>query len=157
MQSPRHDLTTSTDITLTIKREFDAPRELVWRAWTQAEALMRWYCPKDFAVLFAQNDLRVGGKWRSGMRAPDGGEYIHHGVYHVIDEPYRLIFTHGWEKNDLEPAADTLVTVTLTEKAGRTTMQFEQVGFANTDSRDSHHGGWTGAFDNLDSLLARIK
>lgn len=144
---------TTTDITLKITREFDAPRDMVWRAWTEADALMRWYCPKGFTVLFAQNDLRVGGKWRSGMRAPDGSEYIHHGVYHVIDKPQRLIFTHGWEKNELEPAADTVITIMLTEKDGKTTMVFEQVGFANTDSRDSHNAGWSGAFDNMSAMI----
>lgn len=145
---------TTTDITLTITREFDAPRDRVWRAWTEADALMRWHCPKDFTALFAQNDLRVGGKWRSGMRAPDGSEYIHHGVYHVIDKPDRLIFTHAWEKNELEPAADTVITIMLTEKDGRTTMIFAQVGFANTDSRDSHNAGWSGAFDNMSAMLS---
>ena len=144
----------TTDITLTITREFNAPRDRVWRAWTEADALMHWYCPKGFTVLFAQNDLRVGGKWRSGMRAPDGSEYIHHGVYHVIDKPHRLIFTHAWEKNELEPAADTVITITLTEKDGKTTMHFEQVGFANTDSRDSHNAGWSGAFDNMSAMLS---
>lgn len=141
-------------ISLRITREFDAPREFVWQAWTQHEHLMHWLCPKDFHVLFAELDLRVGGSWRSGIRAPDDSEYVAGGVYKQIDEPHRLVFTHRWEKNELEPVSDTVVTVTLEEHEGKTTMIFEQVGFATVETRDSHHAGWSEAFDNLAAHLA---
>ncbi len=139
---------------IVISRWLDAPRELVWRAWTERDRLMQWYCPSGFTVLFVENDLRVGGAWRSAMRGPDGSEYIHHGEYRRIDRPSRLVFTHSWEKNDLEPPADTVATVTLTEKDGRTRMVFEQVGFATFQSGESHRGGWSGAFENLADCLA---
>ena len=148
------DSSITSDRKITITRTFDAPRELVWQAWTQREHLLNWICPKDFTVLFVEVDLRPGGAWRSGMRSPDGREYIHHGVYRQIDKPHRLVFTHTWEKNDIEPPADTLITVTLTELDGKTEMVFEHVGFATAESGESHRGGWTGAFDNLANLLS---
>ena len=141
---------TSEATALVLSRRFDAPRQLVYDAWTQPEHIMHWLCPRDFVVLFVESELRVGGAWRSGMRAPDGSEYVARGVYRELDRPGRLSFTHQWERNDLEPATETLVTVTLSEAdGGATEMTFEQVGLASVASRDSHGGGWSEAFDNL--------
>lgn len=144
----------SSDIALTITRVFDAPRELVFRAWTEPEHMMRWLCPTGFSVLFAEADPRPGGRWRSGMRDPEGNDYVHHGVYSVVEPPARLVLSHTWAKNHLEPVADTVITVTLTERDGKTTMVFHQVGFGTTASSASHRGGWSGAFDSLAQLLA---
>lgn len=142
---------------LVIEREFDAPMALVWQAWTRREHLMRWFCPKDFTVLFAEMDLCPGGRWRSAMQSPEGKQYIHHGTYREIDPPRRLVFTHAWERDDPEQpcqsTVETLVTVTFAERQGRTTMRFEQVGFESVESCDSHRGGWSEAFDNLGEQL----
>lgn len=147
-------MTQETRHTLRITRTFDAPPRLVWRAWTEPEHLLRWLCPKDFAVLFADVDLRVGGAWRSGMRAPDGHEYIAAGTYIQIEPTERLVFTHQWERNHQEPPAETTITVTLTSLGEKTHMQFEQAGLATPESRDSHGGGWGEAFDNLTAHIA---
>lgn len=140
---------------IVIERTFDAPRELVYRAWTDAKIMMKWMCPTGFTVLFAEADPRVGGKWRSGMRSPDGGEFIHHGEYLELVRPSRIVMTHTWAKNHLEPKADTLITITLTEHAGKTVMVFEHAGFATAESAKSHHGGWSGAFDNIAKMIAQ--
>ncbi len=100
-------------------------------------------------MLFAEVDLRTGGKWRSGMRSPEGNEYVAGGEYRDIDRPSRLVLTHTWESNDLEPAAMTEITVTLNERDGKTDMIFVQSGLGSVESTCSHKGGWTGAFDNL--------
>lgn len=142
--------------TLIIHRTFDAPRILVWKAWTECEHLMRWLCPAGFAVLFAEGDLRIGGKWRSGMRSPEGIEYVAGGEYREIAQPSRLVFTHEWESNDLEPRANTEVTVALNERAGKTDMIFVQSGLGTAESACSHRGGWTGAFDNLARLASAL-
>jgi uncharacterized protein YndB with AHSA1/START domain len=138
--------------TLILHRTFDAPRVLVWKAWTEAEHMMAWLCPAGFKVLFAEVDLRTGGKWRSGMRSPEGNEYVAGGEYLAIDRPSRLILTHKWESNDLEPRVTTEITVTLTERDGKTDMIFVQSGLGGVESALSHTGGWTGAFDNLARL-----
>jgi uncharacterized protein YndB with AHSA1/START domain len=142
--------------TLILRRTFDAPRVLVWNAWTEAEHLVRWMCPTGFRVLFAEADPQVGGKWRSGMRSPEGEEYIHCGEYLEIERPSRLVFTHTWERNDLEPRAITKITVVLNERDGKTDMTFVHAGLATEESACSHKHGWTGAFDSLAQLASAL-
>lgn len=146
----------TTDITLSITRTFNAPRELVWRAWTCREHLMKWFCPTGFRVEFAEVDLCVGGRWRAGMLSPNENQYVHCGEYREIDQPQKLVLTHTWEKNENEPAANTVITIQFEESEGKTVMHFEQIGFATEASRDSHNGGWNGAFDNFDTTICVI-
>ncbi|WP_026607400.1 SRPBCC family protein [Methylocapsa acidiphila] len=142
--------------TLVLHRSFNAPRLLVWKAWTESDHWLRWMCPAGFKVLFAENDLRVGGKWRSGMRSPDGEDYIHCGEYLEIEKPSRLAFTHTWERNDIEPRAITKIIVALHERDGKTEMSFIQSGLATEESALSHRHGWTGAFDSLAQLAEEL-
>lgn len=142
--------------TLVLHRHFNAPRILVWKAWTEADRLIRWMCPAEFKVLFAENDLRVGGQWRSGMRSPDGEEFIHCGEYLEIQKPSRLVFSHRWERNSLEPEANTVVTVVLNEIGDRTQMIFVHAGLATEASACSHQHGWTGAFENLAQVTGEL-
>lgn len=141
---------------LILLRTFDAPRALVFKAWTEPQHLMRWLCPAEFRVLFAETDLRVGGKWRAGMRSPDGEEFIHRGEYVEIERPSRLVMTHEWERNHLEPRALTQLTVELAERDGKTDMIFVQTGLATAESAASHQHGWTGAFDYLAELSREL-
>jgi len=145
---------------LIIERVFDAPREHVFRAWTEPEILMKWFCCKDFKVLFSEVDLRVGGAWRSSMESPEGNKYIEGGVFREIVEPERLVTTWAWEviggEEDHHIGYETLVTVNFeTYEGNRTKMIFRQEIFESEESRDSHNQGWTEAFDNLDSYLGR--
>ncbi|MDJ0449587.1 SRPBCC domain-containing protein [Methylocystis sp. JR02] len=142
--------------TIVMRRTFDAPRVLVWKAWTEADHLLRWMCPANFNVLFAENELRIGGKWRSGMRSPEGEDFIHCGEYIEIEKPSRLVFTHRWERNSLEPQANTMITVVLTERDGKTDMIFIHAGLATVESACSHQNGWTGAFDYLARHSAQL-
>lgn len=142
--------------TLILRRTFEAPRILVWKAWTEADHLTRWICPAGFEVLFAEADPRIGGKWRSAMRSPDGDEYIHGGEYLEIERPARLVFTHKWERNDLEPGVTTEITVVLNERDGKTDMIFIQSGLGSAESALSHQHGWTGAFDALARHVSRL-
>ncbi len=143
----------SADLEFIITRTFNAPRELVWQAWTEIDLLERWICPKDFKVTFCQGELRVGGKWRTGMQSPEGTEHICGGIYREIAPPSKLVFTHAWEDEDGEFGPQTLVSVTLSEEKEKTLMRFEQTRFDSVESRDGHEDGWTGAFDNLNAYL----
>lgn len=142
---------------LVITRIFSAPRELVWKAWTQREHLLRWSCPADFFTLFSEVDLRNGGAWRAGMRSPEGREYVMFGEYREIAAPERLVFTHGWENDELHPGHETLVTVVLEEVQNGTKMTFTQSNLATASSRDGHAEGWSGAFDNLNNYLHQMQ
>jgi uncharacterized protein YndB with AHSA1/START domain len=150
------DIAFPTETELVITRIFQSPRELVWQAWTQSEHMMRWSCPKDFTLLFCEGDLRVGGAWRAGMRAPDGEEMVMGGEYSEISEPGRLAFSHGWEDSQLYPGHVTQIVVELEEIGEKTKMIFTQSKLASAASRDGHAGGWSGAFDNLDAYLKTL-
>jgi uncharacterized protein YndB with AHSA1/START domain len=140
---------TDTGRELVIRRTFDAPRELVWRAWNDPEHAKRWG-PKGFTTPEREMDLRPGGAWRAMMVSPDGKPYRQHGVVREVVPPERLAFTFIW---DDEPDVEMLVTVTFAERGGMTEMTFRQTGFPSAASRDGHEGGWTEAFDRLTEVV----
>lgn len=144
--------TSATDATyeLVIKRTFDAPRELVWRAWNDPEHAKQWG-PKGFTTPERAMDLRPGGAWHALMISPDGTHYRQHGVVQEIVPPERLSFTFIW---DDDPELEMLVTVTFEERAGKTEMTFWQTGLPSAGSRDGHREGWNEAFDRLAEVLA---
>lgn len=142
-----------------ITRRFNAPRDLVFRIWTEPSHLKKWICPKDFIVLDVEVDLAVGGKWRSGMRAPDGAEYYMNGVYQEIKRPERLVFTHSWEDETQPghiPGHETLITITLDEIHGVTTMVFHVAGLTSVEGRDGQRMGWSQAFDHFELELSKL-
>lgn len=146
--------TRSEAFDLIITRVFDAPRELVWMAWTDGAMMSQWSAPHGFTVHDGEQDVRPGGAWRCGMRAPDGEEHWVGGLYREVAPPTRLVFTHAWEENG-KRGAETLVTVTLEAVAGgKTCMTFTQTGFTSAASRDGHKEGWSEAFERLAAHLA---
>src|SRR5687768_9701738 len=92
---------------IVITRIFDAPRELVWKAWTEPEHFKRWWGPKEYTCPFCEMDLRVGGKYLNCMRSPEGQEYWSTGVYREIIPMERLVFTDCFadEHGNVVPAA----------------------------------------------------
>lgn len=140
---------------LAITRIFDAPRSLVFRAWTDPEQMGRWGAPRGFGRGESSSDVRVGGSYRACMRSPDGSEHWVHGQYREIVEPERLVMTHGWLEENGQPGHMTLITVTFDELGPRRTqMNFLQTGFDSIASRDGHNEGWTSSFEQLTELLA---
>ena len=145
---------------LIIERVFDAPREDVFKAWTDHQLLMEWFCCKGFKVVSAEVDLRVGGAWRSSMESPEGNVYTEAGVYQEIAPPERLVMTWAWEAlgggEEHQIGYETLVTVNFESYEGnKTKMHFKQEIFESIESRDSHNQGWSESFDNLDVYLGR--
>jgi uncharacterized protein YndB with AHSA1/START domain len=128
---------------LIIRRTFDAPRELVFRAWTEPQLLAQWSCPRGFTCSENRGELRVGGAFSACMRSPEGTEHRLRGVYREIVPPERLVFTHCWVDERGTPGPETLVTVILAERGGRTEMMFHQGLFASIAARDGHEQGWT--------------
>ncbi len=139
---------------LTIRRTFDAPRALVFRAWTEPQHLAQWSCPRGFTMIETRGELRVGGGFFACMRSPAGEDHQLRGVYREIVPPERLVFTHAWLDARGVPGPETLVTVMLAERDGRTEMTFHQAGFESVASRDGHEGGWASCFERLAELLA---
>lgn len=141
---------------LTITRVFDAPRWLVFRAWTDPEQLARWWGPAGFTAPSVTMDVRPGGAWRTYIGSESGDiERWMHGVYREIDEPDRLVFTFAWEEPDGTLGNETLVTVTFADHGDKTEMIFHQAVFTSTEERDSHHEGWSECFDDLATYLGQ--
>ena len=143
-------------LTREITRVFDAPRHLVFQAWTQKEHMDQWSAPRGYSIAFSEGELRVGGRWRCCMRASDGTELWLGGVYRDIVEDELLVFTHVWEE-DGAPGHETLVTVRFGDIGKKTKVEFRQEFFDSRASRDGHAEGWTECFDLLDALLIRIQ
>lgn len=140
---------------LTLTRIFDAPRELVWQAWTQAEHALQWWGPKHHPAVEVAWDVRVGGRWRNCLRSVETGAPLWHGgVFREVVEPERLAFTFAWEEPG-ERGQETLVTVTFAEQQGQTRMVLQQSPFQSATERDGHDEGWNSTFDRLADFLVQ--
>lgn len=143
---------------LIITRDFRAPRERVWSAWTEPDAIIRWHGPKFYRAAEFKADVRVGGAWRACLKSDNVGDVAlwQSGRYLVVTPPERLEFTFAWETPGHEdgPGVETHVVVRLEELAnGDTRMHFSQTGFLSDKSAKSHSVGWNGTFDRLEEFL----
>jgi uncharacterized protein YndB with AHSA1/START domain len=125
-------VTLPTDTEVVVTRQFDAPRGMVFDALTKPDLLRRWYGPEGWSLDVCDIDLEVGGTWRIVLRRPDGKAIGQKGVYQEIVRPERIVHTESWE--DWDPG-ETLVTVTLIEHAGKTTLT-SRMRFPSRDVRD---------------------
>jgi uncharacterized protein YndB with AHSA1/START domain len=143
-------VTLPTDDQILITREFDAPKHLVYRAWTTPELVRRWWTANRGEMTVAEIDLRVGGTWRFVMVTPDGFEVAFHGEYREIVPNERIVSTEVYEA---VPDAEAVDTMTLAEADGRTTLTI-LVQHQTKEHRDAHieSGMEDGLQDALDLL-----
>jgi uncharacterized protein YndB with AHSA1/START domain len=127
-------VTFPTDEQVLITRSFDAPRHLVYKAWTTPELVRRWWSGNQGEMTLAEIDLRVGGRWRYVMVANNGMEVAFHGEYREIIPDTRIVYSEVFEG---APDAEALTTVTFTEAAGRTTLTI-LVQYDSAQDRDAH-------------------
>ena len=149
-------VTLPTDEQILITREFDAPKHLVYRAWTTPELVKRWWNAKRGEMIVAEIDLRVGGRWRYAMVTPDGVEVAFHGEYLEIVPNERIVSTETYEglpEGVTEEEGTTVNTATFAEKDGRTTLTV-LVQAPSRESRDAivDSGMEAGLQDALDLL-----
>jgi uncharacterized protein YndB with AHSA1/START domain len=140
---------------LTMWRDFNAPRERVFRALTDPTLIPRWWGPKDTTTLVDKMEVRKGGIWRYVQRDADGSENGFNGVYHDITSPERMIYTFEWEGL---PGHVLLETVTLTERNGVTTITDASV-FQSIEDRDGmiQSGMERGASETWDRFEELLK
>jgi uncharacterized protein YndB with AHSA1/START domain len=150
-------VTLPTDTQILITREFDAPKHLVYQAWTTPELIKRWWSGDRGEVISAEVDLRVGGAWRYVMVASGGFEVAFHGEFREIVANERIVSTEVYEGM---PDAEAIDTLTLTESDGRTTLTL-LVQHDTQQSRDAHinsgmEAGMQEAMDHLSSIVQRL-
>ena len=145
--------TPDPDTFLNMNRTFAAPRDQVYAAWTEPEHLKQWWGPEGFVSPDAAIDLRVGGRYRAGMRAPDGTEMAVVGEYTEIAAPERLAFTWAWDPPMGGPE-ETLVTVEFRDLGDMTEVVLTHERFLSVQSRDQHQHGWTSTFVCLEQALS---
>jgi uncharacterized protein YndB with AHSA1/START domain len=143
-------VTLPADEQILITREFDAPKELVWRAYTEPELVRRWWHANRGEMTVCDIDLRVGGGWRYVMLTPDGVEVAFHGEYREVVPHERIVSTEVYEA---VPHAEAVDTVELAEADGRTTLTM-LVQHQRREHRDMHieSGMEDGLQDALDLL-----
>jgi uncharacterized protein YndB with AHSA1/START domain len=156
--SRKATVTLPADDQILITREFEAPKELVYKAWTTPELVRRWWNAKRGEVTVAEIDLRVGGTWRYVMIADGGFEVGFHGEYREIVPNERLVSTEVYEGM---PDAEALDTLTLSESEGRTTMTI-LVQHASKAHRDAHiesgmEDGMQDALDLLEQVAVSLR
>ncbi len=151
---------------LVLARVFDAPRERVWKAWTEPEEFKRWWGPKGFTVPSCTIDLRVGGRYLYCMRSPDGMDYWATGVYREIVPPKKLVATDSFAdaKGHVVPATayglsaetplEMLHTVTFEDLDGKTKLTLRHAGLPEGPDLTGAEQGWSESFERLAASLA---
>lgn len=152
----------ATDRDLVLTRVINAPREKIFRAWTDPELLKQWFTPRPWTTPRVELELRVGGANLVVMRGPDGTEFPNRGVYLEVVPNQRLVFTDAYTRA-WEPSEKPFMTVTLTfEEAGAGKTKYTAVARHWTVAdREAHekmgfHEGWGKATDQLEALVAKL-
>jgi len=152
--------TTSSDRELVIWRIIDAPRERVFKAWTDPELLKQWFAPLPYTTPVAELDVRPGGANLIVMRDPGGNEFPNRGVYLEVVKNERLVFTNAYTKA-WEPSEKPFMTVILTfENEGGKTKYTARVLHWTVADRAAHekmgfHQGWSQCADQLAALVTK--
>ncbi len=145
---------------LTLVRLYDAPRALVFKAFTDPVHLARWWGPHGFTTPVCEFDARPGGALRIHMRAPDGHVYIAHGEVREIVTPERLAFTIAVQEDDGSIRLENLTTVTLAEHAGKTELTLQvrvlQATAAAAPNLRGMRTGWGQSLERLGELLTQL-
>ena len=161
-----NDRAGTADQEIVLTRVFDAPRELVFKAWTEPEHLMRWWAPKGCTTPFCKVDLRPGGAFHYCMRLPEGREIWGIGTYREIVAPERIVYTDSFadaEGNPVAPShygmsashpAETLVTVLFAEHNGKTKLTLRHSIPQSVEEREGTQQGWNEMLDRLAEELA---
>jgi uncharacterized protein YndB with AHSA1/START domain len=148
------EVTTPSDREVRLTRVFDAPRHMVWDAFTKPELMKRWFGPRGWSLVECTIDLRVGGGWRFILQGPEGQKMGMRGAYREIKEPERSVHVETFD----DYPGESIVTAVFTEKSGKTTME-ATVAYASKEVRDAviqsgmEHGA-AESYDKLAELLA---
>jgi uncharacterized protein YndB with AHSA1/START domain len=153
---------TTAERVFMMERVFDAPRELVFKAWSEPKHVAQWWGPKGWTLPVCEMDFRPGGVWLYCMRGPEGEEGWGKAVYREIVEPERIVYVDAFadaEGNAVEGMPETLVTVEFTELNGKTKItsraEFASVADLEATLAMGMVEGMTDTWDRLEEYLAK--
>jgi uncharacterized protein YndB with AHSA1/START domain len=145
--------------TVDIVRVFDAPRALVWQAWTDPKMMAEWFGPRHFTSSVPELDARVGGTLRIVMHGPDGSDYPMKGVFLEVVPPEKLVFTNIALDHDGNHLLEGKTSVTLTEQGGKTTLTLHTHAVGRVPMAPQMlagmEAGWTQSIDKLGERVAK--
>jgi uncharacterized protein YndB with AHSA1/START domain len=159
MEKQRATLDIRSDLEVVLIRDFAAPRELVFEAWSKPEHVRRWFGLPNLELAVCEMDFRVGGLWRWVLRDPKHAmEHAFSGEYRQVLRPERLVYS---ERYEAIPNSDHEVTLTFTEHNGITTLR-DQIVYQSVEHRDGHlasgmEPGMQVTFDRLEDMLATLR
>lgn len=144
----------TSETALRLSRSYPAPREEVYRAWTDSQALEHWFAPDpEFVTKIPILELRPGGRYRVEM-TKDGATHVAVGRYQEVRPPERLVFTWKWETDPDRGTEDTIVTVEFLDRGRSTEVVLTHEKFPTAAARDDHGKGWTGCLEMLARYLS---
>jgi uncharacterized protein YndB with AHSA1/START domain len=151
---------TADNYDLVITREFDAPRDAVFKAWTDPKMMMNWWGPHTFTTPRCELDVRPGGAIAIDMRGPDGAIYSNHGAFREVVAPERLVFTLAFDDDKGELLFDVLITANFAERAGKTTLTLEARALTVKPGAEIYlsgmEDGWTQSLERLEDLAPSL-
>jgi|SRR5665213_1301352 len=144
---------------LVLNRVFDAPREMVWRAWTDPAQFTQWWGPARFTNPVCRADVRPGGEIYIEMRGPDGKVYPMSGTFQDVVEPERIVFRSGALDGEGKLMFEIMTTVTFADQGGKTALKLEAKIVSETALAPQHlvgmEQGWNQSLDRLAELVTK--
>ena len=138
---------------LELRRTFAAPRDRVFRAWTDAKEFALWFHPtNEHTTIISELNLKVGGKYQLEMRHKNGIVHKLSGTYQQIKAPEKLVFTWRWATDP--PGQESTVSIEFHDLGASTEVALTHGTFPNAEERDKHAHGWNGCFEQFQNYLA---
>jgi uncharacterized protein YndB with AHSA1/START domain len=148
---------TAKDRELVIERLFNAPRDVVFEAWTKVEHVVNWFGPSGFSAPFCEIDFRVGGSYRICMRSPEGDDHWVQGEYREIRPPEQIVFTWIREAADGKIWSSTIVELRFENDGASTRFTLRQGQFETVPYCEEHSFGWNQCLDRFGEYVSKIQ
>lgn len=139
--------------TVEISRIIDAPREDVFRVWTEPDQIRQWWGPGEFTCPEAEVDLRAGGSYRFAMQPTEGDPFIVGGTYRDVEPPARLVYTWRWETGPAADGSESLVSVEFSAKGDQTELILTHTEFPESHGPAPYQMGWEGGLKKFEALF----
>jgi len=160
MTTSTRQIPETSDREITLSRLFHAPRELVWKAWTDPELVVRWWGPRGFTTTIETMDFRVGGVWKHVMHGPDGKNFPNKSIFREIVPLERIVYSHGGGRDDgAAPGANFVATWVFKDEGSGMTRLTGTMLFATKEARDTvvrEYGAIEGGRQTLERLSEQL-